>query len=77
MRLSELLETLQSIADEYPDEDPEVRLAMQPQWAFEYSIHSVTPVSLENDRGEEVPVVYLSEGVQLGYLPGAAKDAVW
>ena len=78
MRLSELLETLQSIADEYPDEDPEVRLAMQPRWAFEYSIHSVTPVSLEeDDRGEEVPVVYLSEGVQLGYLPGAAKDAVW
>lgn len=77
MRLSELLETLQSIADEYPDEDPEVRLAMQPQWAFEYSIHSVTPVSLEDRQGEEFPVVYLSEGVQLGYLPGAAKDAVW
>lgn len=78
MRLSELLETLQSIADDYPDADPEVRLAMQPQWAFEYSIHSVTPVSLEeDDRGEEAPVVYLSEGVQLGYLPGAAQDAVW
>ena len=78
MRLSELIETLQLIARRLPDEDPEVRLAMQPQWAFEYSIHSVTPVSLEEDRqGEEVPVVYLSEGVQLGYLPGAAKDAVW
>lgn len=78
MRLSELIENLQMIADEYPDEDPEVRLAMQPGWAFEYSIHSVTPVSLEEDRqGEEVPVVYLSEGAQLGYLPGAAKEAVW
>ena len=77
MRLSELLETLQMIADDYPDEDPEVRLAMQPRWAFEYSIHSVAPVLFEGDRGEETPVVYLSEGVQLGYLPGAAKDAVW
>ena len=78
MRLSELLETLQSIADAHPDADLEVRLAMQPRWAFEYSIHSVTPVSLEeDDRGEEAPVVYLSEGVQLGYLPAAAQDAVW
>ncbi len=78
MRLSELIESLQSIADESPDEDPEVRLAMQPRWAFEYSIHSVTPVSLrESPGGEEVPVVYLSEGDQLGYLPGAAKAAVW
>ena len=78
MLLSELIETLQGIADEYPDADPDVRLAMQPQWAFEYSIHSVTPVSLEeDDRGEDPPVVYLSEGAQLGYLPGAAKEAVW
>ena len=77
MRLSELLETLQMLADDYPDEDPEVRLAMRPRWAFEYSIHSVTPVLLEGDRSEEALVVYLSEGVQLGYLPGAAKDAVW
>ena len=76
MRLSELLETLQMIADDYPDEDPEVRLAMQPRWAFEYSIHSVTPVSVEDPK-RATPVVYLSEGAQLGYLPGAAKDAVW
>ena len=77
MRISDLIETLQSIADDFPGEDPEVRLAMQPQWAFEYSVHSVTPVSLEDDQGEEVPVVYISEGEQLGYLPGAAQDAVW
>lgn len=77
MRLSELLKTLQAIADEYPDEDPEVRLATQPSWPFEYSIHSVTPVPLEDHQGEEAPVVYLSEGVHLGYLPGAAQDAVW
>ena len=77
MRLSELLETLQSIADDHPDQDPEVRLAMQPRWAFEYSIYSVASVPLEDDRGEEAPVVYLSEGAQLGYLPGEARDAVW
>lgn len=77
MRLSELLELLENIQEDFPDEDPEVRLAMQPQWAFEYSIHAVTPVSLEDRQGEGVPVVYLSEGVQLGYLPGAAKNAVW
>ena len=75
MRLSELIETLQSIVDEYPDEDPEVRLAVQPQWPFENSIHSVA--SLGGLEGEGAPVVYISEGVQLGYLPGPAKDAVW
>ncbi len=77
MRLSELIENLQSIADEYPDEDPEVRLAMHPRWAFEYSIYAVTLIPLEGPGGEEVPVVYLSEGDQLGYLPGAVKDAVF
>ena len=55
--------------------DPEVHLAIQPQWAFEYSIHSVS--CLEDPEGEEAPVVYLSEGVQLGYLPRAAQDAAW
>lgn len=77
MRLSELIAELETIQDAYPNSDPKVRLAMQPQWAFEYSIHSVTPVFLGDDRGEEAPVVYLSEGRQLGYLPGKARDAVW
>ena len=77
MRVSELLELLQTIADEYPDEDPEVRLAMQPQWAFEYSLRSVAPVYLEDHHGGAFPVVYISEGEQLGYLPSAAQDAVW
>lgn len=72
MRLSELLELLEDIQDSFPDEDPEVRLAVQPQWPFENSVHSVAYL-----EGEGAPVVYISEGVQLGYLPGAAKDAVW
>lgn len=75
MRLSQLIEELEAIQDAYPDKDPEVHLAIQPQWAFEYSIHSVT--CLEDLEGEDAPVVYLSEGVQLGYLPGAAQDIAW
>ena len=75
MRLSELIAELEAIQDDYPDEDPEVRLATQPQWAFEYSIHSIS--CLEGLEGEDAPVVYLSEGVQLGYLPRAAQDAAW
>lgn len=77
MRISELLELLENIQEDFPDEDPEVRLAMQPQWAFEYSIHAVTPVFLEDHQGGVAPVVYLSEGTQLGYLPCEAQDAVW
>jgi len=85
MTLSELIDLLKDIQDRFPDEDPEVRLAMQPAWAFEYSIHSLT--CLEDSEGEEegegegegedAPVVYLSEGVQLGYLPAAVKDVAW
>lgn len=75
MRISELIEELEAIQDAYPDRDPEVRLATQPQWAFEYSIHSIS--CLEDPEVEDAPVVYLSEGVQLGYLPGAVKDAAW
>ena len=76
MLVSELIEMLEDIASSHPGTDPEVRLAMQPRWAFEYSIHSVTPVSLEEGL-EATVVVYLSEGNQLGYLPGAAADRVW
>ena len=75
MLISELIEQLIDIQADHPD--AEVRLAMQPNWPFEYSIHSVTPVPLEDPRGGETPVVYLSEGAQLGYLPGAARDVVW
>ena len=75
MRISELIAELEAIQDAYPDSDPEVRLAIQPQWAFEYSIHSIS--CLEDPEGEDAPVVYLSEGVQLGYLPRAAQDAAW
>lgn len=78
MRISELLELLENIQEDFPDEDPEVRLAMQPLCVVcEYSIHAVTPVFLEDHQGGVAPVVYLSEGTHLGYLPCEAQDAVW
>lgn len=81
MLISELIEQLMDIQADHPD--AEVRLAMQPAWAFEYSIHQVTAVEEEKDTsdrdGDSDPdvIVYISEGVQLGYLPGDAKDQVW
>lgn len=73
MRISELIEQLMDIQSTHPD--AVVRLAMQPAWPFEYSIHSIS--CLEGIKGEDAPVVYLSEGVQLGYLPGAVRDVAW
>lgn len=55
--------------------DAEVRLAEQPQWAFEYSIDRVAEVTLDEDsRSECADVVYLAEGRQLGYLNETASD---
>jgi hypothetical protein len=52
--------------------DAEVRLAMQPAWPFEYGIGEITePVSFP-----EGDAVYLTEGPQLGYLPGAVRAAI-
>lgn len=43
MKLTELIERLQDVADDLGDkaDDAEVRLAHQPRWAFEYSIAGV------------------------------------
>ena len=64
----------------------EVRLAMQPNYPFEYSIDGVVemepdvdPASPDYDPDDFVDhpsVVYLSEGVQLGYLPQEACDEI-
>lgn len=66
--------TVQELIDELEMMDPnaEVRLAMQPSWPFEYSIDQIAEVSVVNKFDEEVEkkVLYLSEGSQLGYLPG-------
>ena len=73
MTVIELKEALEGIPD-----DAEVRLAMQPSWPFEYSIGDVIPVEPDEEApaDEEVKVVYLTEGSQLGYLPGNASEAI-
>lgn len=60
------------------DDDVEVRFASQPNWPFEYSIDDVQVVDLNGEDGEEEPneVVYLTEGSQIGYLPGVVSRAI-
>jgi hypothetical protein len=73
MTVIELKEALEGLPDE-----AEVRLAMQPSWPFEYSIMEVVPLEPDEEApaDEEVKVVYLTEGSQLGYLPGEASEAI-
>lgn len=62
MTIGELIGLLEQASEysEYGDET-EVRFAAQPEYPFEYSIDFVEL------SGE---IVYLSEGEQIGYLPG-------
>lgn len=80
--------TVQELIDALSQMNPgaEVRIAHQPSWPFELSIGSV--VSAEDafeapedgsDEPEELPdldVVWIGEGSQIGYLPGAVKEAL-
>ncbi len=77
MTVGELIELLEAIADEHGDET-EVRFAQQPSWPFENAIGGVVAVDEIHDErsGTDVTVAYIAEGKQLGYLPGAAKDAL-
>lgn len=73
---------LKELLADYPDET-EVRFAAQPNWPFEYSISAdITDNGSgnENEDGEdedqtdengEPTIVWLAEGEQIGYLPGA------
>ena len=63
MLVSELIERLEEM-----DQNAEVRVAMQPQWAFEYSLNRDI---VENEDGS---IVYLSEKNQEGYLPGEISE---
>lgn len=73
MTVAELMEEL---SDMHPD--AEVRLAMQPRWGFEYSMGSVVEVPAVGSESvsvnERSAIVYLSEGTQLGYLPGYVSE---
>lgn len=86
MTVAELKQRLEDM-----DNDAEVRLAMQPNWPFEYSIADVVDMADyedeyeddeeaddDDDDDDEPKVVYLTEGDQLGYLSGhAARAAGW
>jgi hypothetical protein len=69
VKLRELIDRLSDYLDEDDETGPEVRLAIQPNYPFEYSIGEVA----ENDGGD---IVYIGEGSQLDYLPGDARDAL-
>lgn len=87
MKLQELIELLEGIADEHGD--IEVRLASQPSWPFEYAIphdHIVAVVPADDDEFEledestrevaQETVCYIGEGRQLGYLSSSATNAL-
>jgi hypothetical protein len=84
MLLSQLLDLLQEMQQDLPDGvDPEVKLAVQPRWAFAHHVGEVVLVD-NTERDEEdgtvieqgAPVVYIGEGGQDGYLPGEAANAL-
>jgi hypothetical protein len=52
MNIRELIEELESLADEHGD-NIEVRLAHQPQWPFEYAIGNVVAVDTVGEPDQE------------------------
>lgn len=82
MTKGELLDILEGLPD-----DTEIRLAMQPNWSFEYSIGRAEIVNEKDDEDweeeaagpideENKQILYLAEGSQIGYLPGHVKDEI-
>jgi len=45
MRLSELMQELEYMQERYEDDDPEVRLAVQPSYPFQHTIEGVYEVT--------------------------------
>jgi hypothetical protein len=76
--LDDLIFELQDLRDDVGG-DAVVRVAHQPQWAFEYDVDSVAHVAAKRERKNRPAspaVVYLAEGRQVGYLQGDAAVAV-
>jgi len=69
MTVRELIEELRLM-----DQDAKVRFASQPSWPFEYSIYGVIQTTVRDREDNEIDMVYLEEGRQVGYLPKEAKD---
>lgn len=74
--------TVGDLLDALSDYDPNtpVRWAHQPAWPMEYTLGHVvcTPDDAEGTGTEptQAPVVWLGEGREVGYLPGAAANAL-
>jgi hypothetical protein len=76
MKAEELIQLLEDV-----EPDTEVRIMSQPSWPFEYSIRGTNlaselgdfkPHGYKEDQDDNVDVLYLLEGRQLGY---GTKDA--
>jgi hypothetical protein len=82
MKLNELIEQLQELADNGLGE-ADVRLAIQPSWPFEHSIGRIVTsddgLPDEDDDEEDdddEAVIYIGEGSQLGYLNSRGTNAL-
>jgi len=71
MTVGELREILEGL-----DDETEVRFAHQPNWPFELSIGAHCLGLERNTAGDDVDVLYLTEGHQIGYLPDAVSAAL-
>ena len=69
MTVRELIEELRLV-----DQDATIRFASQPSWPFEYSIYGVVQTTVKDNEDNEIDMVYLEEGRQVGYLPAEAKE---
>jgi hypothetical protein len=86
MTVQELIDELQFLSP-----DAEVRIAQQPSWPLEYRLDGVIEVTNPKDdddededdqpnipKDEDENVVYLTEGSQMGYLPGkVSRELGW
>lgn len=64
LTVGELKELLEDVSDATP-----IHLAHQPRYPLEYTAQQA--VLSEDEDGE--PIVYIAEGIQLGYLTGVAS----
>ena len=75
MNVQELILHLQELVEQdESNAEKQVKLAMQPQWPFEYSINGVVQITVKDREENEKDMVYLEEGRQVGYLPSEAKE---
>lgn len=66
MKVWQLKEVLNEL-----DDDIEIRIAVQPQWAFEHILFNAGLASINGDL-----TLYLGIGNQIGYLPQEAGVAI-